>query len=362
MRAFLVRPFGTKDGVDFDRVERELVQPALLRLAELGVDVTGGTTVEINRAGNIREDMFRLLVVADLVIADVSIHNANVFYELGIRHALRPCHTFMLRSNVEGHKYPFDLQTDRYLLYDAGNPAGDKKSAVEDLARALRSTIASPSPSSPVFQLLPKLKPHDRQTLVSVPRDFAEDVERARRSQYRGDLRLYAQEVATLEWDQEGLRLIGEAQFKLRAYAGARETFETLRKVVPDDPRANQRLATIYQRLAFAERPERRTDLLALSDQAVDRALAPATAPADRAEVLALRASNVKSRWIDEFRGAAEANRRTAALRSVHFTEMIENYVRAFGADLNAYYPGVNALGLLQAQVALAEGLPDDWS
>jgi hypothetical protein len=78
-----------------------------------------------------------------------------------------------------------------------------------------------------------------------------------------------------------------------------------------------------------------------------------ATAPADRAEV-ALRASNVKSRWIDEFRGAAEAGRRTAALRSVHFTEMIERYVRAFGADLNAYYPGVNALGLLQAQVALA--------
>jgi hypothetical protein len=47
--------------------------------------VAGGTTAEINRAGNIREDMFRLLVVADLVIADVSIHNANVFYELGIR-------------------------------------------------------------------------------------------------------------------------------------------------------------------------------------------------------------------------------------------------------------------------------------
>src|SRR5262245_61131386 len=118
MRAFIVRPFGIKDGVDFDRVERELLQPALKRLAEFGIEVTGGTTVDINRAGNIREAMFRLLVVACPVIADVTIHNANVFYELGIRHALRPCHTFMLRSNVEGHKYPFDLQTDRYLLYD----------------------------------------------------------------------------------------------------------------------------------------------------------------------------------------------------------------------------------------------------
>ena len=89
MRLFIVRPFGNKEGIDFDRVERELIQPALVRLNAMGVPVTGGTTVEINRAGNIREDMFRLLVVADLVIADVSIHNANVFYELGIRHALR---------------------------------------------------------------------------------------------------------------------------------------------------------------------------------------------------------------------------------------------------------------------------------
>jgi hypothetical protein len=96
--------------------------------------VAGGTTAEINRAGNIREDMFRLLVVADLVIADVSIHNANVFYELGIRHALRPRHTFMIRSATT-HKYPFDLQTDRYLLYDSGNPAGDDGTMVTSSPR-----------------------------------------------------------------------------------------------------------------------------------------------------------------------------------------------------------------------------------
>ena len=34
-------------------------------------------------------DMFQLLLTADLVVADISIHNANVFYELGMRHALR---------------------------------------------------------------------------------------------------------------------------------------------------------------------------------------------------------------------------------------------------------------------------------
>src|SRR5678816_2289430 len=117
MRVFVIRPFAEKEGIDFARVERELIQPALARLGAQDIQVTGGTTEEINQAGNIREDMFRLLMVADLVIADVSIHNANVFYELGIRHALRPRHTFVIRSATT-HKYPFDLQTDRYLLYE----------------------------------------------------------------------------------------------------------------------------------------------------------------------------------------------------------------------------------------------------
>jgi hypothetical protein len=38
--------------------------------------------------------MFSLIIQADLVVCDITAHNANVFYELGIRHALRtgaPC-------------------------------------------------------------------------------------------------------------------------------------------------------------------------------------------------------------------------------------------------------------------------------
>ncbi|HET9270939.1 MAG TPA: tetratricopeptide repeat-containing protein [Vicinamibacterales bacterium] len=362
MRVFVVRPFGEKEGIDFERVDRELIQAALARLAAQGIQVAGGTTAEINRAGNIREDMFRLLVVADLVIADVSIHNANVFYELGIRHALRPRHTFMIRSATT-HKYPFDLQTDRYLLYDSGNPAGDNGAMVMELAAALRSTLAADPPSSPVFQLLPALKPHDRQSLVRVPADFAEDVERARQNQRFGDLRLFAQEILGLEWDQEGLRLIGEAQFKLRAYNGAKETFEALRAELPDDLRVNQRLATIYQKLAFVASGETRERLLTESDLAIGRALNAATRASDRAEVLALQASNVKSRWFDEFRACGSTVERcAAALRSARLSQTVDTYLRAFAADLNAYYPGVNALALLQAQIALAGRAPEEWA
>src|SRR5262245_26097876 len=118
MRAFIVRPFGKKEGIDFDEVERELIDPALKKLG-----IQGRTTAEITRQGNIREDMFRLLVLSDIVIADISIYNANVFYELGIRHGLQERHTLLIRAEGSTDKYPFDLQTDRYFVYDSAEPA-----------------------------------------------------------------------------------------------------------------------------------------------------------------------------------------------------------------------------------------------
>jgi hypothetical protein len=357
MRAFIVRPFGEKEGIDFDRVERELIQPALARLRALGHDVAGGTTGEIARAGNIREDMFRMLVVADLVIADVSIHNANAFYELGVRHALRPGSTFMIRSETP-HQYPFDLQTDRYFLYDAANPGA----RVEQMAQALRSTLdSSERRDSPIFQLLPSLQPHARKNLVKVPDDFDIDVKLAAKGNDRGKLRLYAQEVRSFEWDQEGLGLVGSAQFGLRAFPGARETFEVLRSAMRNDVKANQRLGTIYQRLAQEAPAEQKETQLTQSDTAIERALAAAQTPADRAEAYALLASNEKSRWIAEFRAAAADSRRAVALRSPHFRKMLDLYLKAANIDLNAYYPAVNALAMLSTQVTLARALPDAW-
>ena len=116
MHAFIVRPFGTKQGIDFERVEQELLAPALKEL-----NFSGKTTQVFIEQGNIRTDMFEQLLIADLVIADVSIHNANAFYELGIRHAFRDRHTFLVKS--AGDEVPFDIKTDRYFSYDAQTPS-----------------------------------------------------------------------------------------------------------------------------------------------------------------------------------------------------------------------------------------------
>jgi hypothetical protein len=356
MRLFVIRPFGKKEGIDFDRVDSELIQPAVAQLERYGFSVDGGTTGSISRQGNIREDMFRLIVASDLVIADVSIHNANAFYELGIRHALRPQHTFLMRSKTDA-AYPFDLQTDRYFLYDAANP----RINIDELVRALRSTLNAVERDSPVFALLPKLVPHGRGQLVRVPQDFQEDVARALASGRRGELRLFAHEVGSFEWDQEGLHLIGDAQVQLRAFSGARDTFESLRNTAPDDVQANLRLGTIYQRLALTDAKERKKDLLTKSDQAIQRVIDGGPSRSDRVEAYSLLGSNEKSRWIEDFIATGSDNRLNSAVLSPHFKRMLDWYLKAAGLDLNAHYPAVNALALLKLQIAFARAAPVVW-
>src|SRR5215472_4535601 len=174
-RAFIIRPFGTKDDINFDDVQKSLIAPALA-----ACDIQGGTTEPFLQAGNIRTDMFQQLMVADIVIADVSIHNANVFYELGIRHALQPKRTFLLRAKSKKgpgqrtpqDEVPFDLRTDRYLEYDSDFPA----QKLEVMIEALRQTLASEKADSPVFQMLPDLEAQDRSRFLPVPQGFHDDV------------------------------------------------------------------------------------------------------------------------------------------------------------------------------------------
>jgi hypothetical protein len=83
--------------------------------------------------------MFQMLITYDLVIADISIDNANVFYELGIRHGLRPKGTILTRFTTPGKDVPFDLKTDRYIAYDRKDPAV----AVALLTQSIKDTVAA---------------------------------------------------------------------------------------------------------------------------------------------------------------------------------------------------------------------------
>jgi hypothetical protein len=341
VRAFIIRPFGAKEGVDFDRVERELIHPVLESL-----QIEGRTTGEIAEAGNIRTDMFEGLVSADLVIADISIHNANVYYELGIRHAMRDRITVLIRSALS--EVPFDLTTDRYLLYDAQDPATSRPALMD----AVQQSVTARRQDSPVFLLLPGLEPADPETIHPVPSDFTEEVRDARRNEDLALLAVLGEEAAMFEWGLAGRRLVGRAQFDASAWPDARATWLGVLDECPDDIEANLALGTVHQRLAQLGRS---SDVLRRVLERQD------VTTADRAEALALRARNAKTLWTQSWRDEAKADWRPAALRSVLLDDARTSYDEAFLADQNRWYPGVNALALSTVMLLLARDLPDVW-
>jgi Tetratricopeptide Repeats-Sensor len=349
---FIVRPFGQKDGIDFDRVEAELIRPAIEQAG-----LAGGTTGQFIQQGNIRTDMFEQLLIADLVIADMSIHNANVFYEMGIRHALRDKRTFLIKSKsapsaagaITDGEVPFDLKTDRYLAYDPKDPSG----AVDILAAALKVTLDSQDADSPVYQLLPALEPADPNKVLVVPIDFREEVARVEAAKNCGDLQLLAAEVDGFAWRVAGLRMIGHAQFRLKDWTGAKVTWLAVREYDDMDVEANTLLGTIFQRLE---------DLVS-SDQAVERALEnKEIAAAGRAEIRALMGRNAKNQWEQTWATLSdEAAAQKAALTSPYLEKSFELYRAGFIEDRNHFYSGLNALAMVTMMVELAQCLATIW-
>ena len=338
-RAFVIRPFGKKKDssgteIDFEQVHKELIAPAL---AANGL--MGSTTGEIVDAGNIREDMFALIVEADLVVCDITILNANVFYELGIRHALRRKHTILIKGTPIKDGTPFDLLTDRYLAYDITNPADTKDKLVEMIAASLKSDRAT---DSPVFQMLPSLPEANVSTIQVVPFDFREDVERAQAAKSKGWLRLLSDEIRGQRFQWEGLKLVATAQWDAKDYEGARRNWETIRGTYPHDIDANLALANIYERLY---RDRQQAELLEASEQAIDRVLHNKSINRkQRAESLALRGRNQKTRWRLEFEGLKTLEDRRKAAMNRALVRSYEAYRAAFLEDLNHFYPGLNAL------------------
>ena len=347
-RAFIVRPFGTQQGIDFNHVSDRLISPVLKRL-----NIVGGTTEVIAWAGNIRVDMFERLALADIVIADISIHNANVFYELGIRHSLRPRTTILIRARAtarpEATEVPFDLKTDRYLEYDADRP----DEAQQLLADALEQSLAARHDDSPVFLLVPGLEPTDPERLHPIPPGFSEEVVAAQRSKDRPMLAVLADEAGDVEWGLGGLRLVARAQFALRAWPDALATYEAIRDIRPDDPDANLSLGTVY--LELGQEVESAAALERVSGQ-------HDIASAQEAEALALLGRNAKNLWVRDWNDlASEAGKHAAALRSPHLETARTHYDQAFSIDQNHWYSGVNALALTAVLASLIDENPDVW-
>ncbi|MCI9535546.1 MAG: hypothetical protein HFG53_12225 [Lachnospiraceae bacterium] len=102
---------------------------------------------EVN-PGSISNDIFTKLMHSQFVIADITYPNPNVFYELGIRHAIRPG-TILIREKVD-FKVPFDVSHLRHIEYTQ-EPSGMDKLA-EQLKR--RFEFYAKTPEKPDNQFL----------------------------------------------------------------------------------------------------------------------------------------------------------------------------------------------------------------
>lgn len=112
-QCFYIAPIG-EDGSEqrqhSDLFMGSLVEPAI---QELGLNLVRAD--QIGQAGLITAQVIEYIVRAPLVIADLSYHNPNVFYELALRHAVRRPIVQVIRS---ADRVPFDLQPFRTIIID----------------------------------------------------------------------------------------------------------------------------------------------------------------------------------------------------------------------------------------------------
>src|SRR5215204_2563325 len=148
--AFVIMPYGKKKGadgsvIDFDEIYRDVIQEPLRSLGFEPLLVK-----DIKQAGSIHQDMFRLIATAGVAVVDISELNPNVFYELGVRHAMRPSVTILIKNR--GTTVPFNINNERVIEYPDEDGGLDR--ARDDIRCFIESGLNSTSPDSPIFTLL----------------------------------------------------------------------------------------------------------------------------------------------------------------------------------------------------------------
>jgi hypothetical protein len=158
---FVLMPFGQKRDItgnliNFDSIYKELIVPSIEE-----ADLEALRADEEQTGGIIHKPMFERLILCDYAVADLTTANANVYYELGIRHAVRPRSTVLIYEESSG-RLPFDLSPMRALPYrinlekgviDNTNSAGATKAALVKYLKEAKEA-QSTATDSPLFQLV----------------------------------------------------------------------------------------------------------------------------------------------------------------------------------------------------------------
>ena len=159
---FVVIGFGMKTDFATGRtLNLDLTYDKLIKPAFDAAGIRCFRAIDINVSGSIDKLMYRWIYEADFVIADLSTMNANVFYELGVRHAQRPNTTLIMGENGMFNKLPFDLShTIIYGYEHLGEEIADQEAErfVGLLTQQIKKLLAEPGDDSPVYTYMPGMK------------------------------------------------------------------------------------------------------------------------------------------------------------------------------------------------------------
>ena len=110
---FVISPIGSSESPTRERADHVFEYVIQEALEEF--DYTPRRADHIAEPGIITNDVIEYIVESPLVIADLTNSNANVFYELAIRHAYeKPT----IQIIEEGENIPFDLAATRTIAFD----------------------------------------------------------------------------------------------------------------------------------------------------------------------------------------------------------------------------------------------------
>lgn len=337
---FVLMPFGKKPDsagklIDFDAVYRDLLRPSI---SDAGLEAFRAD--EEILGGLIHKAMFERLVLCEYAVADLTLANANVFYELGVRHAARPRSTVSVCAGTS--RLPFDVAGLRTIPYAIG-PDGAPEATTQSrgaIARALKAA-RDPAPDSPLFQLLEEY-PRVAHERTDVFRDrvqfnlaMKDRLRRARALGKDGGHIAGTEAVKKIEAELSDLSACeaGVLVDLLLSYRAV-EAWAEMVRLVEAMPEPLRQTVLVQEQYAFGlnrkGEGERAEEVLT--------SLLEKRGP--NSETLGLLGRVLKDRWE---RAAARDDESASAILDA----AIDAYRQGFEADFRDAYPGINALTLM---------------
>lgn len=333
---FVLMPFGRKPTsgggiIDFDAVYEKLIAPAIK-----GAELEPLRADKETAGGIIHKPMYERLILCKYAVADLTTANANVFYELGLRHAVRRKSTVLLFAKDAG-QLPFDIGPLRALPYSLGKdgkPADFAKDrqALENRLRAARDDVTD----SPIFQLVEDF-PDVQRLKTDVFRDRVQYSESVKKKLFdaRNQKDVHAVQAVA---DSLGRIADQESGVVIDLYLSYRAVEDYDAMIALVDQMAPPLAATlmVQEQLGFAlNRVGRRMEA-----EKVLKDLIASRGPSS--ETFGILGRVYKDAWEE-----AAANGEDF-LATGYLDKAVEAYLNGFESDWRDAYPGINAVTLME--------------